>query len=422
MKFINRKWELQELNRWATLNSMIVIYGRRRIGKTRLLKHWLTGTKKNKGLYSQAIEGALQLQLDQLMSDISAHSKSSLRPTNWIQFFELIEKIDGPVFLCLDEFPYLVSTDASLPSILQKWWDHRKKKNICLILSGSSQKMMHSIFLNSASPLYGRARRTLKMEPMNYWAFCKATHHSPNSQDSFLKYSLVGGVPKYWEYVSRSVSLLELADSLYFNSGAILENEPKRVLSDEKVEGLNPVSVLEAIGRGAHKPSEISSRLDVQQNSLFKVLAQLLDASLIVRETPFGTSLKDSKKSLYKINDPMLRFWFSVYSGLRSQWRHLSVKEKLQFIHHHASHIFENEVRTQFEGARYWSEKEEFDVVTEQGGQVRVIEVKFSKLSQKSKESLIQSLEEKFKNSRLYEKMSHADFSVVDWDTYLKLS
>jgi AAA+ ATPase superfamily predicted ATPase len=383
MKFINRASELKSLDKWGGADSFIVVYGRRRVGKTRLLTHWMAS---NKGGYSQAIDGTPLLQLEQVMFDLSVTLNTNLKPTTWTQFFEIIEKTPGFVRICLDEFPYLVESYPSLPSIFQKWWDHRKKKNISFIVSGSSQKMMHSLFLNESAPLFGRAKRIIQVSPMNYEAFCQACKLEIMNQESFLLYSMVGGIPKYWEYVTPTTSPVELAQELYFQSGSILENEPRRVLSDEKVEGVTPLSVLEIIGRGAHKPSEISARLGLKQTSLSKIFAQLIDASLIIREIPFGASEKDSKKSLYKIEDPMLRFWYSVYSIFRSRWSHLSSKEKNLVIHQHASQIFEIEARKYLHGSRFWDDKVEFDIVTANNlNKLSAFEAKFDKLSEETK-------------------------------------
>ncbi|MGZ3797628.1 MAG: AAA family ATPase, partial [Pseudobdellovibrionaceae bacterium] len=319
MKFINRVWEINELDKYSKSGKLMVIYGRRRVGKTTLITHWL---KSKKGVYSQAIEGSSLLQIGQVCEDLREILKSEIQPQNWVQFFELLEKsVNENTIICLDEFPYLVESDPSLPSILQKWMDHKKHSKINFILSGSSQKMMHSIFLNHSSPLFGRATRVLKVEPMTYIDFCAACGLNKKNMESFILYSMVGGLPKYWEALNviKECESIDLANLLYFDRGALLENEPRRILSDEKVEGITPVSVLEAIGRGSHRPSEISSRIGVKQSSLSKVFSQLIDISLIERQIPFGSPEKDAKKTLYKITDPMLNFWYSVYSALRSQ-------------------------------------------------------------------------------------------------------
>lgn len=418
MKFVNRTEELKELTKWGTAGTMLVLYGRRRVGKTSLLTHWIHGKEFG---YSQAIEGARQLQIDQVMADLGNLVKTELRPTNWNQFFELLESIESRVSICLDEFPYLVTSDPSLPSILQKWWDHRKRKNITLILCGSSQKMMHSIFLNQSSALYGRAHRILKIEPMNYQSFCKACDLDFKDINSYLKYSLVGGIPKYWEYVDSKSTVLELARVLYFQSGSIMEREPNRVLSDEKVEGLVPLSVLEAIGRGAHRPSEIGTRLEAKQTSLSKIFAQLIDASLIEREIPFGNSPKNSKISLYKIYDPVLRFWYSVYSSYRTRWFQLTDSAKKKLIHDHASQIFEIEVRKTIDGHRYWNSKVELDaIVLNSDGSLTACEVKFKSLSDKEKDSIAAQVREKIDKTELHFQHENIKVAVIGWKDFIK--
>lgn len=417
MKFINRKNELNDLDKWAKPGSMIVVYGRRRVGKTYLISHWF---KKKSGIYSQAIEGSRQLQIDQAMGDLAGSLNTELRPTNWSQFFEIIERTKEDLIICLDEFPYLVDSDASLPSILQKWWDHKKKKNITLFLCGSSQKMMHSIFLNESAALFGRAQRILKIEPMEYKAFCEACNLKFEDQNSYLKYSLVGGVPRYWEYVDHKTSIIELAEMLYFQSGALLEREPHRILSDEKVEGIVPLSVLEAIGRGAHRSSEISGRLEAKQSTLSKIFSQLINVSLIFRETPFGISPKDSKKSLYKLKDPVLAFWYSVYSVHRSRWPKYTELQKQKLIYDHASHIFESDVRDQLNGMRYWDGKVELDIVSEVNEKsIQIVEVKFAKLKEKEKSQLLIDLQKKVESFGLFKSPKKIIYKIFAWDDYI---
>lgn len=100
---------------------LVIVYGRRRVGKTTLITHWMNAEE---GHYSQAIEGSPQLQISQICQDLNPILKSQIQPKTWVQFFELLEKsIDQKTLLCLDEFPYLVESDPTLPSIMQKWLD-----------------------------------------------------------------------------------------------------------------------------------------------------------------------------------------------------------------------------------------------------------------------------------------------------------
>ncbi len=420
MKFVNRIWEFKELDKYVKSGNLVVLYGRRRVGKSKLINRWMM--QKKNGFYSQAIEGSPLLQISQICEDLASLLKTQIKIQNWIQFFELIEKsINESCIICFDEFPYLVEADPTLPSIFQKWLDHRKNKKISFIICGSSQKMMSSIFLKQNSALYGRAERILKIEQMGYLDFCEATNLNYTKKESFLMYSMIGGIPKYWGYIQSIKNPIELANILYFERGAILENEPHRILSDEKIEGVTPVSILESIGRGSHKPSEIASRIGLQLNSLSKVFAILVESSLVIREIPFGKTINDSKKSLYKINDPMLLFWYGIYSRLRSQWHGIVEKEKLQIIYNFASIVFENEFRKINNGQRYWDDKIELDCVRRNTDKNLIIdEFKFSNLNLKERQVILKNLEFKISNHDFSEKYIIEKIEVSDWADYCK--
>ena len=248
LAFANRTAELQELETAAKAGGLLVVFGRRRVGKTRLLTHWL---KPRGGLYSQAIEAASAIQIEQVMRDLGPVLKINIAPKNWGELLELISLQKKHTLFCLDEFPYLVAADPSLPSVLQRWLDHHRPKPFTLILAGSSTRAMNDCFLHRAAPLYQRARKLLHVEPMGYPAFCGACGLQPDQPESFTRFALVGGIPKYWEFVEPRATDLDLADELFFGRSAFLEDEPARTLRDENIAGLTALSVLEAVGRGA---------------------------------------------------------------------------------------------------------------------------------------------------------------------------
>jgi hypothetical protein len=132
---------------------------------------------------------------------------------------------------------------------------------------------------------------------MNYAAFCRACGQDADNLESFEKFACVGGIPKYWEFVEAGQDVVALAEALYFDFAPYMEQEPQRILRDEGVAGLNAVAVLEAVGRGAERPSEIAARLGTAQTNLSRLLQQLLDASILTRELPFGESVRSTKKT-----------------------------------------------------------------------------------------------------------------------------
>ncbi len=415
MEFVNRNIELRELDAAAKRGGLLVVFGRRRVGKTRLLRQWL---QSHAGLYSQAIEAQRDLQIQQVFADIRPQLDTQLVPKTWPELFEILSLQKRRWVLCLDEFPYLTAMDSSLPSRLQKWLDHSLPRGCLLIVAGSSTRMMHDLFLHRAAPLYGRARKLLQIQPMDYPAFCDACNLQPGDPESFEKFACVGGIPKYWEFVESGQNAVALADSLYFDYAPYMEQEPQRLLRDEGVIGLNAVAVLQAVGRGAERPSEIASRLGTAQTNLSRLLQQLLDSSILTRELPFGESMRSTKKVLYRIQDPTMRFWFRVYSPHQSRWRTYTATEKRTLIHGHAATVFEDFCRARFPGAqRYWEGNVELDLVApdpDDRHRLFVAEVKWRRLTVAERKNVLRQLETKWSHCSLCARHSKVRFDVLD--------
>lgn len=415
LEFVDREAELRELDVAAKRGGLLVVYGRRRVGKTRLLGQWLEGRD---GLYSQAIEAQRDLQIQQIFHDLRARLETQIVPKTWAELLEILALQKRRWVLCLDEFPYLTAVDASLPSQLQRWLDHSLPRGCLLILSGSSTRMMHDLFLHRAAPLYGRATKLLQVKPMDYPAFCRACGQKEGDAQSFEKFSCVGGIPKYWEFVESDRDVVAVAESLYFDFAPYMEQEPQRILRDEGVIGLNALAVLEAVGRGAERPSEIASRLGTAQTNLSRLLQQLLDASILRRELPFGESVRSTKKTLYRIHDPTMRFWFRVYSPHQSLWRTYSTTEKRKLIHEHAASVFEDFCRERFPGSqRYWEPNVEIDLVApdpENTKALVVAELKWRRLSAAERRNVIRQLEGKWARCSLRARHPRVRFEVLD--------
>src|SRR3990172_5655183 len=142
MEFVNRDAELRELDAAAKRGGLLVIYGRRRVGKTRLLRQWL---QTRAGLYSQAIEAQRDLQIQQVFLDLRARLETQIVPKSWSELLEIIALQKRRWVLCLDEFPCLTAVDSSLPSRLQSWLDHSLAPGCLLILAGSRTRMMNGL-------------------------------------------------------------------------------------------------------------------------------------------------------------------------------------------------------------------------------------------------------------------------------------
>jgi uncharacterized protein len=413
--FVNRIKEQAELAHAARKGGLLIVFGRRRVGKSRLLGHWL---RVNGGMYSQAIEGTQEMQIRQVFDDIKDQLDAQIVPKSWPELLELLRLQKKPWKLCLDEFPYLTSTDSTLPSQLQRWVDHKMPPGCLLILAGSSTCMMHDLFLNRTAPLYGRAQKIIQVKPMDYAAFCDASSLKMNDLATFEQFSLVGGIPKYWEFVEKGAGPVELAESLYFDFAPYMEQEPQRILRDEGVTGAGAINVLEAIGRGAERASEIALRLGVAQTNLGRIFQQLIDSSVLERELPYGESLRTTKKVLFRISDPTIRFWFRVYSPHQTRWRTYTLEQKTKLIHDHASTVFEDVCRARFPGcSRYWEKDIEIDIVApdpENPKGIVVAEVKWRKLTAAERRHVMSQLEQKWQRTVLSKKHSQVRFLVLD--------
>ncbi len=209
--------------------------------------------------------------------------------------------------LALDEFPYLVAGSPELPSRLQHLLDSRVL-NYHLVLCGSSQRMMHGLVLDHTAPLYGRAKEILKIESLPLGWLQQSLY--PDPVQCLEGFSIWGGVPRYWELAADFSTLEEAIKDLILDKYGVLHREPQRILLDDMNSTTQTNSIISVIANGAHRLTEICGRLQKPATNLSRPLANLRDLGYIIRELPFGASGKSTKKTLYKIADPYLQFWY----------------------------------------------------------------------------------------------------------------
>jgi AAA+ ATPase superfamily predicted ATPase len=411
--FLNRTGELENLERNA--RTLTVLFGRRRVGKTSLIERW--GQGKNL-YYSQAIEGAEGLQVGQIMADLADLLPEGLVARNWNELLAIFATVTQPCIVVIDEFPYLVKIQASLPSLLQNWLDHKRPRQMQLVLLGSSQTMMNSLFLDATAPLYHRAELILHLEPMSYKYFAQFLGRDPSHPVTFELFSLVGGTPEYWKHIRGDEDQVKNADRLYFQKAAMMENEPDRLLKDEDLHGYQAKSILESIGRGVSKSSEIAGRMGIPQTALAKPMKLLLHTSLVQRSLPFGESLRSTKKTLYSIGDPALKFWYGSFSPHRSRWHLYEKAQKTKIIHDHASQVLEANYRQSFpDGLRYWENNIEFDCVRFQDGlgkNLIVSEIKHRRLGSAERKKIAGEISAAFAMSKLSREYRLGKVEVLD--------
>lgn len=412
--FWNREEELSRIHKDLGKGSLGFITGRRRIGKTALLRK---ACQDFGGIYHQAVEGAPEQQLLHLIEEIRDFFPifRDIIPKTWNEFFRLLSREKLPKLLVFDEFPYWVQGDSSLPSILQKWVDHELPKLDTLVLvSGSSQSMLNSQFLQRGAPLYGRASLHLNLESMSYEWFCRALHYEKADAQSFTRFSLVGGVPHYWKLMPKGVPM-DQAEELYFQSSAILAQEPIYWIRDEGITGTLPKALLDLIGRGVAKPSELAARLNTVQGNLSRPLALLLDLGFISREIPFGETSRSTKRVLYTLQDPSLSFYYGTFLPFRTRWMQLDTKEKKQILNQHASRQWENYCRSLYPGAgRYWEGQIEIDLVAPQKEEKKYLigECKWTQLDTQEEKAMLEDLKSRFSKTQLSRKLKNVHFRI----------
>jgi AAA+ ATPase superfamily predicted ATPase len=211
----------------------------------------------------------------------------------------------GGCNVILDEFPHLAQLDPSLPGTLQKLVDDGLRFG--LVLCGSSQRMMQGLVLDASAPLYGRAREILKIVPLPpAWLREGLGVDGAEAVESFAVW---GGVPRYWELAREATSLDEAIRTHVLSRHGVLHNEPQRLLLDDMRSASQAHSLLALIAGGCHRLSEIAGRLSKPANSLSRSLEQLIDLGYVRREIPFGESLRSTRRTLYRLDDPFVTFW-----------------------------------------------------------------------------------------------------------------
>jgi AAA+ ATPase superfamily predicted ATPase len=314
MKFIGRKSELGKLNaEYNRDSSFVVIYGRRRVGKTTLIKEFLKGKT---AFYFLATEELEIQSMKRLAGVVARTTKNTLLQkavfTDWLDLFQLIAdyKPKEKKVLVIDEFPYLVKTNSAFPSVLQNAWDEiLKDSNVMLILSGSLIGMMQKYTLSYDSPLYGRRTAQIKLAPLSFTEVY-AVQQLPFDQ-AVEQYAVTGGVPKYLEFFTDGRSLEDQIKDTVLSKNGFLYEEPNFLLKSESVTAVNYFSIIKAIADGNHKLGKIAGVLEQETSALTPYLSTLADLDFVEKRTPITDKNPErSRKGLYFIADNFIRFWF----------------------------------------------------------------------------------------------------------------
>jgi AAA+ ATPase superfamily predicted ATPase len=326
-EFKGRRHELALLDSLgaSTEASFLVLYGRRRVGKTRLLTHWLKQIDL-RGLYWVAEPSST---LDQLRS-FSQALYNFANPTTpapadftyatWAQVWQQVGNLarEERLVLIVDEFTYLLDNDPGLAGVMQNAWDQQlENSNLFLIISGSHLGMMQRQVLSYQAPLYGRATRQSLLQPFTFGA--TSLFFPDYSADERVTLSTIfGGIPAYWERIDPTVSVFENIRSQLLTADNLMQAEPRLLLQDFVRDPHNYVSIFRAIATGARTQKEISARSGLAQGHVSKYASVLREAGFVERRIPV-TATGHSRSGRYHISDPYLRFYYRFLSARQAQ-------------------------------------------------------------------------------------------------------
>ena len=310
--FIGRDKELSALDKLYKSGKFefVVIYGRRRVGKTALINQFISDKKS---IYFMGVESNEKQNLENFSKSVIEFSSGIQTETSFASFqaaleyvFKLAEK--ERIILTIDEYPYVARSSKSLASTLQLLIDkYKDTSKLMLILCGSSMSYMEDHVLAYKAPLYGRRTAQMKILPFDFEESCRCFNNL-SAEDKALIYGIVGGTPQYLLQMNDKLSVEENIKNTYFNPMSFLYEEPINLLKQEVREPAIYTAIITAIATGHTRMSEISSKIGENTNVCSNYLKNLINLGIIRKETPYGE--KASKMSIYSNEDNMFYLWY----------------------------------------------------------------------------------------------------------------
>jgi len=352
--FIDRTEELEflEAEYARDSSSLVVIYGRRRVGKTELSLRFAAG-KTSVYYLSQKLD--LEHQVEDFLEKM-AEQLGTYQPkiTKWDAALKFIaQQAEGKPLIIIDEVPYLIEGSSAVMSAFQAAWDlYLKDANVMLVLLGSSVGMMENEVLGYKSPLYGRRSGQIKVEPLK---FRHIRHFFPQKdvEEIVRIYGCLGGVPAYLNKFDQDLSFIENVNKNILHRATFLYDEAIFLLKEELREPTNYELILEAISRGKSRVSEIADETGIPVHNIPKYLRVLIGLGFLSREWP--VTLKKTRDiktgSVYALSDNFMRFWYTYVFPTRSMLeinRDAIVSKIASSYDYYLGHVFEEIVKQYF--------------------------------------------------------------------------
>jgi len=391
VRFVDREEELEFLERAyrSPAPQLLIIYGRRRIGKTELILRFLRN-KPHIYYLADLESGTSQLRRFKRSAELLLRDETFRRAEfgDWEDLFvALLDRWEGKerLVIAMDEFPNLVRVNPAFPSILQRVWDlYLSKADVMLILTGSSVSVMEDEALSSRSPLYGRRTGQWKLRPISPEYLGEFLPYK--GEDLARTYGVTGGVPYYLNLFDPRLPFWDNVERLALSKGGFLYEEAEFLLREELRDPSNYKSILEALARGATRLGEVCSLTGLDRGLVSKYLSVLERLDIVTGERPYGSGPR-SRRKRYRIRDPYMRFYFRyiqpnkwmIESGLGSELRMEIEADYDNFMGPTVEEIC-REVLPRHFGARrvgkWWSGEGDLDLVME-GANTVVVECKW---------------------------------------------
>ena len=394
IRFIDREEELEtlEMDNKNSENAFVVVYGRRRIGKTRLLEEFF----KNKNVIKYIAEDVnKKIQINEIKEIFSHYLKdeflASQDISEWGTFFSYLSKVldkNNRIYIWIDEFSYLVKNDKSLTSVLQKFIDaFLRESKLFFVVSGSLFGLMKEDVLANSSPLYGRRTRDilLRQIPANY------IHYFFNMkfQDVMQNILTIGGVSEYLIVASKYKNYIEFIKKEFLKRDGYFYREPYFLLSQEFKEIKTYFSILNAISYGNTKPSEIANFVGLNTREIYPYLDLLISYDFVRRIVPV---LGDNKRGIYYINDVFFDFWFNFIFRNRDSIERGTCEIDVKELNSFFGKRFEIFIRDNFhlilKGRKFSGIGKQWGNYFSEEGKTKSIDIDIVTLNEKTKEIL----------------------------------
>ncbi|MUV85162.1 helix-turn-helix domain-containing protein [Natronomonas sp. CBA1123] len=317
-RFVDRETELEQLTGCyeSETADFVVLYGRRRLGKSELVRQSITD--RDDAIYYQAVESTAENQLEQFVD--AATSQFPALETVRRDWETLLEALGGQdAIVIIDEFPFLIEEDESLPSRIQRVWDTAlQETGMTLVLVGSSISVMEDKVLSGSAPLYGRRTATIDLKPLSV-ANARQFFPAYDSETAITAWSIYGGTPYYLQTIDPDEPLESNVQETILSEQGLLYSEPEFLLRIELRQPNTYFSILRALAHGRRTPNEIAGMAGVESSSLSTYLQTLRRLRLVERHIPVTASPTASKRGRYRIVAPLFRFWFRFVYGRQDQ-------------------------------------------------------------------------------------------------------